>query len=152
MVGYLSKKPKYFCGWFRNLYKQRRCATQAKGLKTLDPKAEVEEPSESPRESVDGWLSYQSWFGLTSVQVHHRSQGTLLPLSVNPRYRIHGTMCNARSNLISGKALISRGCFASNLLDHHQNSSSLPHSGGSKRKRGENQSRDWIGSFVEVPR
>jgi hypothetical protein len=33
------------------LYKQRRRATQAKGLETLDSKAEVEEPSESPRES-----------------------------------------------------------------------------------------------------
>jgi hypothetical protein len=34
-----------------NLYRQRRCATQAKGLETLDPKAEVEGPSESLRES-----------------------------------------------------------------------------------------------------
>jgi hypothetical protein len=33
------------------LYRQRRRATQAKGLETLDPKAEVERPSESPRES-----------------------------------------------------------------------------------------------------
>jgi hypothetical protein len=33
------------------LYRQRRLATQAKGLETLDPKAEVEKPSESPRES-----------------------------------------------------------------------------------------------------
>jgi hypothetical protein len=33
------------------LYRQRRRATQAKGLETLDPKAEVEGPSESPRES-----------------------------------------------------------------------------------------------------
>jgi hypothetical protein len=33
------------------LYRQRRHATQAKGLETLDPKAEVEGPSESPRES-----------------------------------------------------------------------------------------------------
>jgi hypothetical protein len=32
-------------------YRQRRRATQAKGLETLDPKAEVEGPSESPRES-----------------------------------------------------------------------------------------------------
>jgi hypothetical protein len=30
---------------------QSRCATQAKGLETLDPKAEVEGPSESPSES-----------------------------------------------------------------------------------------------------
>jgi hypothetical protein len=33
------------------LCRQRRCATQAKGLETLDPKAKVEGPSESPRES-----------------------------------------------------------------------------------------------------
>jgi hypothetical protein len=32
-------------------YRQRRRATQAKGLETLDGKAEVEGPSESPRES-----------------------------------------------------------------------------------------------------
>jgi hypothetical protein len=33
------------------LYKQRKRATQAKGLETLDSKAEVEGPPESPRES-----------------------------------------------------------------------------------------------------
>jgi hypothetical protein len=33
------------------LYRQRRRATQAKGLETLDPKAKVEGPSKSPRES-----------------------------------------------------------------------------------------------------
>jgi hypothetical protein len=33
------------------LYRQRRCATQAKGLETLDQKAKVEGPSKSPRES-----------------------------------------------------------------------------------------------------
>jgi hypothetical protein len=33
------------------LYRQRRGATQAKGLETLDSKAEVEGPSKSPRES-----------------------------------------------------------------------------------------------------
>jgi hypothetical protein len=33
------------------LYRQRRHATQAKGLETLDSKAEVEGPSKSPRES-----------------------------------------------------------------------------------------------------
>jgi hypothetical protein len=38
-----------------------------------------------------------------------------------------------------------------NLLDY-QDSSNLPHTGGSKKMRGENQSRDLIGSFVEVPR
>jgi hypothetical protein len=30
-------------------------------------------------------------------------KGSFFPRMVNPRYRIHGTMCNARSNLISGK-------------------------------------------------
>jgi hypothetical protein len=33
------------------LYRQRRRATQAKGLETLDSKVEVEGPPESPRES-----------------------------------------------------------------------------------------------------
>jgi hypothetical protein len=52
MVGYLSKKPKLsFVDDPGKLYRQRRHATQAKGFKTLDPKAEVEGPSESPRES-----------------------------------------------------------------------------------------------------
>jgi hypothetical protein len=35
----------------RKLYTQRRRATQAKGLETLDSKAKVEGPSKSPRES-----------------------------------------------------------------------------------------------------
>jgi hypothetical protein len=52
MVGYLSKKPKLsFVDDPEKLYRQMRRATQAKGLETLDPKAEVEGPSESPRES-----------------------------------------------------------------------------------------------------
>jgi hypothetical protein len=50
MVGYLSKKTKLsFVDDPRKLYKQRRRATQAKGLETQDPK--VEGPSKSPRES-----------------------------------------------------------------------------------------------------
>jgi hypothetical protein len=50
MVGYLSRKPKLsFVDDPGKLYRQRRCATQAKGLETLDPK--VEGPSKSPRES-----------------------------------------------------------------------------------------------------
>jgi hypothetical protein len=52
MVGYLSKKPKLSSvddpG---KLYRQRRRATQAKGLETLDSKAEVEGPSEFPTKS-----------------------------------------------------------------------------------------------------
>jgi hypothetical protein len=52
MVGYLSKKPKLsFVDDPGKLYRQKRCATQAKGLETLDPKANVEGPSKSPRES-----------------------------------------------------------------------------------------------------
>jgi hypothetical protein len=52
MVGYLSKKPKLsFVDDLGKLYRQRRHATQAKGLETLDSKAEVKGPSESPRES-----------------------------------------------------------------------------------------------------
>jgi hypothetical protein len=52
---------------------------------------------------VEGVYAYQVSFGLASGQILRRSQGTLLPLSVNPRYRIYGTMCNAISNLISRK-------------------------------------------------
>jgi hypothetical protein len=52
VVGYLSKKPKLsFVGDPGKLYRQRRRATQAKGLETLDSKAKVEGPSKSPRES-----------------------------------------------------------------------------------------------------
>jgi hypothetical protein len=52
MVGYLSKKLKVcFVDDPGKLYKQRRRATQAKGLETLDRKVEVEGQSKSPRES-----------------------------------------------------------------------------------------------------
>jgi hypothetical protein len=52
MVGYLSKKLKHcFVDDPGKLYRQRRRATQAKGLETVDPKAKVEGPSKSPRES-----------------------------------------------------------------------------------------------------
>jgi hypothetical protein len=52
MVGYVSKKPKLsFVDDPGKLYRQTRHATQAKGLETLDPKAKVEGPSESPRGS-----------------------------------------------------------------------------------------------------
>jgi hypothetical protein len=37
-------------------------------------------------------------------------KGPFFPRVVSPRYRLRGTMCNARSKLISRKALISRGC------------------------------------------
>jgi hypothetical protein len=52
MVGYLSKKPKLsFVDDPGKLYRQRRRATQAKWLETLDRKVEVEGPLKSPRES-----------------------------------------------------------------------------------------------------
>jgi hypothetical protein len=45
------RNPKLFVDDPGKLYRQRRRATQAKGLETLDLKAKVEGPSESPRES-----------------------------------------------------------------------------------------------------
>jgi hypothetical protein len=52
MVGYLSKKPKLsFLDDPEKLYRQRRRATEAKGLETVDSKAKTERPSKSPRES-----------------------------------------------------------------------------------------------------
>jgi hypothetical protein len=45
------RNPKLFADDPGKLYRQRRHATQAKGLETLDPKAKVEGPLESPRES-----------------------------------------------------------------------------------------------------
>jgi hypothetical protein len=45
------RNPKLFVDDPGKLYRQRRRATQAKGLETLDPKAKVEGPSKSPRES-----------------------------------------------------------------------------------------------------
>jgi hypothetical protein len=52
MVGYLSKKPKLsFVDDPEKFHRQRRRATQAKRLETLDLNAEVKGPSESPRES-----------------------------------------------------------------------------------------------------
>jgi hypothetical protein len=45
------RNPKLFVDDPGKLYRQRRHATQAKGLETQDPKAEVEGPSKSPRES-----------------------------------------------------------------------------------------------------
>jgi hypothetical protein len=45
------RNPKLFVDDPGKLYRQRRRATQVKGLETLDSKAEVEGPSESPRKS-----------------------------------------------------------------------------------------------------
>jgi hypothetical protein len=93
----------------------------------------------------------QNSFGLASGQVLRRSQGTLLPC-VNPRYRICGTMCNARSNLIRRKHFdLERVGFASNLRKSHESTSSTKHRRWQEKER-ETQSRDWIGCFVEVPK
>jgi hypothetical protein len=140
----------YHCSTFED-FGRRRPSSITKLKDMITSWADEEDKVNAKYDSIDGVDAYQVSFGLASVQVHRRSQGTLLPLNVNPKCRIRGTMCNARSNLISEKALILERGYASNLLDH-QDSSSLLHTGGSKRKRGENQSRDWIGSFVEVPR
>jgi hypothetical protein len=43
MVGYLSKKPNFFVDDPGKLYGQRRRATQAKGLETLDPKPKLKD-------------------------------------------------------------------------------------------------------------
>jgi hypothetical protein len=40
---------------------------------------------------VDGVYAYPILFGLASGKVLRRSQETLLPSSVKPRYRIRGT-------------------------------------------------------------
>jgi hypothetical protein len=45
------RNPNIFVDDPGKLYRQRRHATQAKGLEALDPKAEVEGPSKSPMES-----------------------------------------------------------------------------------------------------
>jgi hypothetical protein len=45
------RNPNFFVDDPGKLYRQRRRATQAKGLETLDPKAKVEGPLKSPRES-----------------------------------------------------------------------------------------------------
>jgi hypothetical protein len=45
------RNPKLFVDDPGKLYMQRRHATQAKGVETLDPKVEVEGPPESPSES-----------------------------------------------------------------------------------------------------
>jgi hypothetical protein len=55
---------------------------------------------------------------------------------VNPRYKFCGIVCNARSNLISGKHFdLERFGFASNLRKSHESTSNLLNTGGSKRKR-----------------
>jgi hypothetical protein len=45
------RNPNIFVDDPKELYRQRRWATPAKWLETVDPKAEVEGPSDSPRES-----------------------------------------------------------------------------------------------------
>jgi hypothetical protein len=66
MVGYLSKKPKLsFVDDPVKLYRQRRRATQAKGLETLDPKAKVE-----------GITTSKSKGRSTSITTHGRTTTT----------------------------------------------------------------------------
>jgi hypothetical protein len=61
-------------------------------------------PATAPEKGASWQLIVVSKFVWICKHTNPRhSQGTLLPLSVNLRYRIRGTMCNARSNLISGK-------------------------------------------------
>jgi hypothetical protein len=55
------------------------------------PTNTVEVFSKGMSRVVDGVYEYPISFGLASGQVLCRSQGTLLPSSVNPRYRICGT-------------------------------------------------------------
>jgi hypothetical protein len=72
---------------------------------------------------VDSLYAYQVSFGLASGQVLCRIQGTLLPSSVNPRYRIRGITCNVRSILISGNHFdLKKGfCILSVKIPRKQN-------------------------------
>jgi hypothetical protein len=61
---------------------------------------------------VDGVYAYPTSFGLASGHVLRRSQGTVLPSSVNPRWCI----CDVRTNLFKLRTLIFKGeSYASNL-------------------------------------
>jgi hypothetical protein len=56
-----------------------------------NPKRSKRNTQKNPWATVDSVYAYQTSFGLASRQILRRSQGTLLPSSVNPRYRIRGT-------------------------------------------------------------
>jgi hypothetical protein len=87
-------------------------ATLAMGGALVPTAGELRGPCHRPgmqslgRSTVDGIYSYETSSGLASGQIFRRSQETLLPSSVNPRYRICGTMCDARINLIKSRTLI----------------------------------------------
>jgi hypothetical protein len=51
MDGYLSNKPKNFVDDPEKRYRQMRRAAQAKKLEVVDPKVEVKESLESPKET-----------------------------------------------------------------------------------------------------
>jgi hypothetical protein len=57
------------------------------------------------------------------------------PRVVNPRYRIRGTMCNARIQSSKARYTILWRQVASNLLTHKENTSNLIYWKGNKRKQ-----------------
>jgi hypothetical protein len=53
-------------------------------------------------------------------------KGPFFPRVVNPRYRIRGTMCNARiQSSKAKKSYLLKNQIASNLRDHKENESNL---------------------------
>jgi hypothetical protein len=52
---------------------------------------------------------------------------------------------------VENTLILKRG-FASNIWENYENISNLLNTEGGKRMRDKNQSRDWIESYVEVPK
>jgi hypothetical protein len=52
---------------------------------------------------------------------------------------------------VENTLILKRG-FASNIWKNYENISNLLNTEGGKRMRDKNQSRDWIESYVEVPK
>jgi hypothetical protein len=52
-------------------------------------------------------------------------KGPFYPRVVNPRYRIRGTMCNARIQSSKAREILLKNQVASNLTDHQENESNL---------------------------
>jgi hypothetical protein len=52
-------------------------------------------------------------------------KGPFFPRVVNPRYRIRGTMCNARIQSSKAREILLKNQVASNLTDHQENESNL---------------------------
>jgi hypothetical protein len=52
---------------------------------------------------------------------------------------------------VENTLILKRG-FASNIWEYYENISNLLNTEGGKRMRDKNQSRDWIESYVEVPK